>query len=91
MNDRSKKLAEQAEKYADDNFRGEPTWSEAFETKFAELITAEFIGLLEYEIAMCRKYKTTSCNDFDRRWHEGKIVHFKRMIDKTKDHFGVEK
>ena len=23
-------------------------------------------------------------------WHEGKIVHFKRMIDKTKDHFGVE-
>lgn len=91
MNDRSKKLAEQAEKYADDNFRGEPTWSEAFETKFAELITAEFIGLLEYEIAMCQKYKTTSCNDFDRRWHEGKIVHFKRMIDKTKDHFGVEK
>ena len=29
-------------------------------------------------------------NEFDRRWHEGKIVHFRRMIDKTKDHFGVE-
>ena len=90
MNERSKKLAEQAEKYADDNFRGEPTWSEAFESKFAELMTTEFIGLLEYEIAMLEKYKTTSCNDFDRRWHEGKIVHFRRMIDKTKDHFGIE-
>ena len=90
MNDRIKQLAEQAEKYADDNFRGEPTWSEAFESKFAELMTTEFIGLLEYEIAMLEKYKTTSCNDFDRRWHEGKIVHFRRMIDKTKDHFGVE-
>jgi len=90
MNERSEKLAEQAEKYADDNFRGEPTWSEAFESKFAELMTTEFIGLLEYEIAMLEKYKTTSCNDSDRRWHEGKIVHFRRMIDKTKDHFGVE-
>ena len=59
--------------------------------EFAELMTTEFIGILEYEIAMLEKYKTTSCNDFDRRWHEGKIVHFRRMIDKTKDHFGVER
>jgi hypothetical protein len=41
MNERIKQLAEQAEKYADDNFRGEPTWSEAFESKFAELIVRE--------------------------------------------------
>lgn len=41
MNDRIKELSEQAEKYADDNFRGEPTWSEAFEAKFAELIIQE--------------------------------------------------
>ena len=64
--------------------------SKEFSQKFAELIVAEFIGLLEYEIAMLEKYKTTSCNDFDRRWHEGKIVHFHQMMDKTKDHFGVE-
>jgi hypothetical protein len=57
---------------------------------FAELMTAEFIGLLEYEIALCEKYKDTACNDFDRRWHEGKIVHFNKLIEKTKDHFGVE-
>ncbi len=41
MNERIRELAEQAEKYADDNFRGEPTWSEAFESKFAELIVRE--------------------------------------------------
>jgi hypothetical protein len=85
MNERIKELTVKA---------GFPEWSNhaiEFELdQFAGLMTAEFIGLLEYEIAMLEKYKTTSCNDFDRRWHEGKIVHFKRMIDKTKDHFGVE-
>jgi hypothetical protein len=85
MNDRLKELTVKA---------GFPEWSNhaiEFELdQFAGLMTAEFIRLLEYEIAMLEKYKTTSCNDFDRRWHEGKIVHFKRMIDKTKDHFGVE-
>ena len=85
MNDRLKELTVKA---------GFPEWSNhaiEFELdQFAELMSAEFIGLLEYEIAMLEKYKTTSCNDFDRRWHEGKIVHFRRMIDKTKDHFGVE-
>jgi hypothetical protein len=45
MNERIKALAEQAEKYADDNFRGEPTWSEAFESKFAELIVKECASL----------------------------------------------
>ena len=43
MNERIRELSEQAEKYADDNFRGEPTWSEAFESKFAELIVQECI------------------------------------------------
>jgi hypothetical protein len=85
MNERLKELTVNA---------GFPDWSNhaiEFELdQFAGLMTAEFIGLLEYEIAMLEKYKTTTCNDFDRRWHEGKIVHFKRMIDKTKDHFGVE-
>jgi len=47
MNKRIKLLSEQAEKYADDNFRGEPTWSEAFESKFAELIIAECVQICE--------------------------------------------
>jgi len=47
MNERIKQLAEQAEKYADENFRGEPTWSEAFESKFAELIVQECADFLK--------------------------------------------
>ncbi len=90
MNDRIKELTEQAKEvshWLDGGYT--PVYRTNLE-KFAVLMTTEFIGLLEYEIAMLEKYKTTSCNDFDRRWHEGKIVHFRRMIDKTKDHFGVE-
>ena len=88
MNERSKLLAEQAGAVFTDCHAASLLDDEI--EKFAELMTTEFISLLEYEIAMLEKYKTTSCNDFDRRWHEGKIVHFQKMIDKTKDHFGVD-
>jgi len=47
MNERIKQLAEQAEKYADENFRGEPTWSEAFESKFADSIVWECMKICE--------------------------------------------
>ena len=49
MNERINLLAEQAEKYADDNFRGEPTWSEAFESKFANLILFECIKIAVFK------------------------------------------
>ena len=88
MNDRIRQLAEQAGFI--DRGTNHTAYMNFDHEKFAELMTAGFIGLLEYEIAMLEKYKSTSCNDSDRRWHEGKIVHFRRMIDKTKDHFGVE-
>ena len=51
MNTRLQELSEQAEKYADDWFRGEPTWSEAFESKFAELIVQECVTKIENEAA----------------------------------------
>ena len=51
MNERIQDLSEQAEKYADDNFRGEPTWSEAFESKFAELIVKECIDIVQPHIS----------------------------------------
>jgi hypothetical protein len=41
MNVRIKELAEEAERYADYNFKGEPFWAEAYESKFAELIIKE--------------------------------------------------
>lgn len=90
MNERSKKLADQAQYYAEYTTPQGLEWLPAFKERFFKVMTKEFIGLLEYEIAMLEKYKSTSCNESDRRWHEGKIVHFRRMIDKTKGHFGVE-
>ncbi len=41
MNKRIQELSQQAMNYADENFKGEPTWSEAYESKFAELIVLE--------------------------------------------------
>ena len=43
MNKKIKQLADEAEKYADANFKGEPFWSEAYESKFAELIVRECV------------------------------------------------
>ena len=46
MNDRIKQLAEQAEKYADANFKGEHFWTQAYESKFAELIVKECLVVI---------------------------------------------
>jgi hypothetical protein len=94
MNKRIRDLKEQALCWAvetlDPDALNDNEWGVAIDEKFAELMTAEFIGLLEYEIAMLEKYKTTACNDFDRRWHVGKIEHFAKLVEKSKKHFGVE-
>jgi len=82
MNDRILELARQV--------WPDPNTSHVNHEKFAELMVGEFIGVLEREIELCEQYKATSCNDFDRRWQEGKIQHFHKLIDKTKKHFGVE-
>jgi hypothetical protein len=47
MNKRIRELAEQAERYADENFKGEPNWSEAYESKFAELIIRECMNIAD--------------------------------------------
>ena len=46
MNQQIQQLADEAEKYADANFKGEPFWSEAYESKFAELIVQDCIRTL---------------------------------------------
>jgi len=58
--------------------------------RFAELIVKECIGILETEIELVEGYKSTAHNDFDVRWHDGKITHFTKLIEKSKKHFGVE-
>ena len=59
--------------------------------KLLEAITLEFIDILETEIKLIKGYQSTACNDFDFSWHEGKIEHLKKLINKSKDHFGVDK
>ena len=75
MNQRIKELAEQAEKYADDNFKGEPTYSEAYDSKFAELIVRECIDI-------CHKMAEESDS---YTVHDGDTC-----AEQIKQHFGVE-
>jgi hypothetical protein len=51
VNERIQALADQAEKYADTNFKGEPFWSEAYESKFAELIVRECANQVDWILA----------------------------------------
>jgi len=85
MNERIKQLANEA---------GFPEWSNhaiEFELEqFAELMTNEFIGILLSEIAIVEHYRSTSITYRDAEWHEGKIDHFRKLIKKTNEHFGVK-
>ena len=74
MNERIRELAEQAEKYADENFKGEPTYSEAYDSKFAELIVRECIRVGGPE------------DSYKDDWFNAKAD----SVAKIKKHFGVE-
>jgi hypothetical protein len=89
MNERIKELLKQATKEVDPHDR---VWvfSKVDQAKFAELIVRECVGILETEIELVKGYKSTACNDFDVRWHEGKIEHFAKLVEKSKKHFGVK-
>lgn len=76
MNKRIKELAEQAEKYADDNFKGEHFWTQAYESKFAELIVRQMLDITD---AHTEVFQT----DRDKAL----IEHIKQSV---KQHFGVE-
>ena len=81
MNERIKELSKQAEKYTDDNFRGETTWSEAFESKFAELIVQECISINRQRMF----------SDYEGDSH--RVAHNNALLCATSDmfeHFGVE-
>jgi hypothetical protein len=93
MNERIEKFSEQARQYADSMYPSGldiAKWGPAYQEKFAELIVQECIGILEAEIELVKGYKSTACNDFDVRWHQGKIEHFVKLVEKSKKHFGVE-
>jgi hypothetical protein len=96
MNERIQELRKQAwtlvseeERARGELYEAREQW-ERCDQKFAELIVRECIDILETEIELVKGYKSTACNDFDVRWHEGKIAHFDHLIEKSKKHFGVE-
>jgi hypothetical protein len=91
LNERIRELWSQAGGHYDSgNQHTWPQYTIDDPEKFAELIVREGIGILETEIELVKGYKSTACNDFDVRWHEGKIEHFAKLVEKSKKHFGVE-
>jgi hypothetical protein len=93
MNERIEYLALLARQHAGElhpNNLDTENWAKVYHEKFAELIVRECIGILETEIELVKGYKSTACNDFDARWHEGKIEHFAKLVEKSKEHFGVD-
>jgi ketopantoate reductase len=79
MNERIKKLAEQADEYADNKIQmpGEyhPDWHDTRDEKFAELIVTNAIGVLQKRFM----------GDLNREDME-----VRRCIEDLKKHFGVE-
>jgi hypothetical protein len=78
MNERIEKLAEQAEKYADDNFKGEHFWTQAYESKFAELIVQECLDACS---------RANEIRHFVPPTQEQVVLSCMREIE---EHFGVE-
>jgi len=81
MNERIKELAEQAEKYADYNFKGEPFWSEAYDKKLAELIVLEC-----YEHCKGQLLNSTLANEHKLSYNDGVADCAIGLLQ----HFGVE-
>jgi len=85
MNERIKELAEQAEKYADDNFKGQPTYSEAYDSKFAELIVRECLQTCK-DVGIESKEVWNASKDYQ----EGRQMGAEVCYNMIKKHFGVK-
>ena len=80
MNELVQELSEQAEKYADEWFRGEPTWSEAFESKFAKLIVEKCLTSLQVP-----KADVKDLSEYNKGWVAGRML----AIENIKKDFGI--
>jgi hypothetical protein len=90
MNERIRELINESTCFKEGDTEGKYDIEVFDKEKFAELIVRECIGILETEIELVKGYKSTAHNHFDVHWHEGKIEHFAKLIEKNKKHFGVE-
>jgi hypothetical protein len=82
MNERIKKLAEQATTEEHDGFR---YFDKA---KFAELIVRECMNIADGQ----KKYVEDMevFNEQDANWNRARIQQSQQIVDKIKQHFGVE-
>ena len=96
MNERIKELIEQALLAVDNSFPGNPLNDElekmyipdCFAEKFAELIVRECA-----EIALEQKKWVEDqvvFNPRDKEWNLARIQQSQRIVDKIKEHFGIE-
>ena len=65
MNARDKELADEAEAYADRDFKGEINWSEAYESKLIALIRAD-------EREACAKVCDDEAKDHERKTYDAR-------------------
>jgi len=68
MNERDIELAAEAEAYADYNFKGEPYWREAYESRLIDLIRADERKQLEAELLKLKDGIAASSDYIQGRW-----------------------
>lgn len=90
MNERIRKLYEQAGEYAAQNATGDwevgPAYQDLFNKKFAELIVQECVEQLRYTVLDTQELRRDKSTDYQVGWEDG-MFDAEVMI---KDHFGVE-
>jgi hypothetical protein len=101
MNERIKELAEQARSWAETAYKQQNdqftshwdtpigyTPSQFFEQKFAELIVRECVDIADGQ----KKYVEDMVvfNEHDANWNKARIQQSQQIVDKIKQHFGVE-
>ena len=86
MNQRIRQLAEQATRTA--MWIGDPDAGELDAEKFAELIVKECMAIADEQ----KKYVEDMevFNEQDATWNKARIQQSQQIVDKIKQHFGVE-
>jgi hypothetical protein len=97
MNERIKELAVQAKKYARDYvedckhygyYMEHNEFEVRFEQKFAELIVRECMNIADGQKKQVEDMEVF--NEQDANWNRARIQQSQQIVDKIKEHFGVE-
>jgi hypothetical protein len=93
MNERIKELAEQAGKYADEtqprgSYTRDGMWLYAYNEKFAELIVRECVNVALEQKKQVEEMEVYNLQD--EVWNRARIQQSEHIVDKIKQHFGVE-